>query len=119
MWPGPPISSLPIDAGRSGKLVSNLPFPLHAGDWELALTFRDGTPEDIRGLAVEIVAPGNNLVHRLDAAAAELQNGRIVWRFNQQHLIFALTVRIVGDEVMRPVSLEMPMHLASRGAPTG
>lgn len=118
MWPGPPLTTRSISAGCSGVLVANLPIPLHAGTWELALTFEEGSPEDVRGLAVEIVAPGNNKIHHLPESAGRRDGGTLVWSFQQMEpMMFALTIRVLGDQVLRPVALRMPVDLRSTGHP--
>ena len=112
MWTGPPEDSLQIAAGASGLIAATLPFPLHAGAWELSVALVKGDPADARGLAAEIVAPGGAMVHRLDAPSAVVDHNVVSWRFVHENLWFALGINLLVDRVERPVTLAMPIDLS-------
>ena len=71
--------------GVCGRVrASTLPFPLHAGHWQLQLTLLDGRWSDVERLTIEIVAPGGSVVHRVGRDETAYDDDRtLVWELEQ------------------------------------
>ncbi len=107
-FPGPG-QDLPLSAGQTGRLATTLPFPLHAGEWEIAITLRSGDWASIVDATVIIEAPDENLIHHLPISSAVIDGARASWSVNQPWLLFALTIVLCGavnDDVVVAFPIE-------------
>ena len=117
MWPGPPERSVVVPSGTSGVMLENLPFPLHPGAFRLTMDVLEGSIDDLESLAVDVVAPVDVVVHHFDAEDATRRGSTVSWEFEHDHLMFALSIRVIAERVKRRVVIGMPIELTDVTVP--
>ncbi len=102
--------SFRIEAGDVGTVGETLPFPLRAGRHQLTVELESGSWDDVGGMRLELVAPGERVIHVLDPSEGESADPRShTWHLVQSALCFAVVVRFVVDEVRRPIVVTVPL----------
>jgi SAM-dependent methyltransferase len=109
LFPAPDVDRLPIEPGRSGPVGESLPFPLRAGQHRLTAALAAGDWADLPGFRVELVAPGGEVLHVLDAASADPAGGGRTWAFDQPDLCFAVIARVAVDGATGPAAVRLPL----------
>jgi hypothetical protein len=103
---------LPLPRGSRGVVKSTLPFLMGPGEWKLSATLASGAWSDISGLSLDIVTADETVLHRVEFASATIENDTASWTIQQPFVSFALSLRIVVDDVNGDVALALPIQLA-------
>jgi SAM-dependent methyltransferase len=101
---------LPVAAGSRGIIAETLPFPLHAGTWEVGLRLVDGGWDGLEDLCVTILAPGGHVVYRGDLATATRDADRLSWTVEVPYVLFALVLQLAAT-AREPVTIGFPIEV--------
>ncbi|MEO5899100.1 MAG: hypothetical protein ABIR68_03075 [Ilumatobacteraceae bacterium] len=115
LFPAVGATCLPIPVGATGSVGRNLPFPLRSGSVQITATLDAGEWLDLSGFELRLLAPGDNLVHRLTMADGEISGQTLTWHFDQPWLLFAIVIDIVVGEVRLPCTLRLPLSVVYGG----
>lgn len=106
-----PGSDLVIGGGRNGRIGATLPFPLHQGQWMLALDLASGTWDDVPELVVRIVSPGDHVQHEFRPQSATVDGTRLSWSFQREEFTQALSITIDAGQPRGEVQVAFPLQV--------
>jgi hypothetical protein len=113
MFPATGATALPVQRGATGAVASSLPFPMHAGSWQLSARLEEGAWADLQGFRIDIAAPGDHLVHRLYLEDATIDGPVARWTMRQPYLLFALAMSVHIGTATSAAVLRLPIELES------
>lgn len=102
---------LTVPSATAGEVGRTLPFPISPGSWEVAVQLTKGDWSSVGSADITIEAPDGHVVFRGGLATADLDDDRLVWKFDQPHRLLATTVALdlttsSGVTIAFPLSLK-------------